>query len=48
MSPEEHRAFWRNVQVTVDKDVVRTDRTNQFFRGDGNPNVETMRCARTH
>ncbi|XP_054988272.1 TBC1 domain family member 16 [Sorex araneus] len=43
MSPEEHSAFWRNVQVTVDKDVVRTDRTNQFFRGDGNPNVEIMR-----
>lgn len=43
MTPEEHRAFWRNVQFTVDKDVVRTDRSNQFFRGEGNPNVETMR-----
>ncbi|XP_066093849.1 TBC1 domain family member 16 isoform X2 [Saccopteryx bilineata] len=43
MSPEEHRAFWRNVQFTVDKDVVRTDRSNQFFRGEGNPNVESMR-----
>ncbi|XP_003464836.1 TBC1 domain family member 16 isoform X1 [Cavia porcellus] len=43
MSPEEHRAFWRNVQFTVDKDVVRTDRSNQFFRGDDNPNVESMR-----
>ncbi|XP_077022274.1 TBC1 domain family member 16 isoform X2 [Tamandua tetradactyla] len=43
MSPEEHRTFWRNVQFTVDKDVVRTDRSNQFFRGEGNPNVESMR-----
>ncbi|XP_004860927.1 TBC1 domain family member 16 isoform X1 [Heterocephalus glaber] len=43
MSPEEHRAFWRNVQFTVDKDVVRTDRSNQFFRGEDNPNVESMR-----
>lgn len=44
MTPEEHRAFWRNVQFVVDKDVVRTDRSNQFFRGEGNPNVESMRC----
>ncbi|KAK1330758.1 hypothetical protein QTO34_008696 [Cnephaeus nilssonii] len=43
MTPEEHREFWRNVQFTVDKDVVRTDRSSQFFRGEGNPNVESMR-----
>ncbi|XP_048222316.1 TBC1 domain family member 16 isoform X2 [Perognathus longimembris pacificus] len=43
MTPGEHRAFWRNVQFTVDKDVVRTDRSNQFFRGEDNPNVECMR-----
>ncbi|XP_014464082.1 TBC1 domain family member 16 isoform X1 [Alligator mississippiensis] len=43
MTPEEHKEFWRNVQFTVDKDVVRTDRSNQFFRGEDNPNVETMR-----
>ncbi|XP_051905570.1 TBC1 domain family member 16 isoform X1 [Hippocampus zosterae] len=43
MSPEEHSDFWRKVQFTVDKDVVRTDRSNQFFRGDNNPNVEIMR-----
>uniref|UniRef100_K7F3U3 TBC1 domain family member 16 n=1 Tax=Pelodiscus sinensis TaxID=13735 RepID=K7F3U3_PELSI len=42
MTPEEHKEFWRNVQFTVDKDVVRTDRSNQFFRGEDNPNVETM------
>nr|XP_025038936.1 TBC1 domain family member 16 [Pelodiscus sinensis] len=45
MTPEEHKEFWRNVQFTVDKDVVRTDRSNQFFRGEDNPNVETMRCG---
>ncbi|XP_038182562.1 TBC1 domain family member 16 isoform X3 [Arvicola amphibius] len=43
MTPEEQRAFWRSVQFTVDKDVVRTDRNNQFFRGEDNPNVESMR-----
>ncbi|NXP49460.1 TBC16 protein, partial [Heliornis fulica] len=43
MSPDEQKDFWRKVQFTVDKDVVRTDRSNQFFRGEDNPNVETMR-----
>nr|XP_020669369.1 TBC1 domain family member 16 isoform X1 [Pogona vitticeps]XP_020669377.1 TBC1 domain family member 16 isoform X1 [Pogona vitticeps]XP_020669385.1 TBC1 domain family member 16 isoform X1 [Pogona vitticeps] len=43
LPPEEQKAFWRDVQFTVDKDVVRTDRSNQFFRGENNPNVETMR-----
>ncbi|NXM66692.1 TBC16 protein, partial [Serilophus lunatus] len=43
MAPEEQKDFWRRVQFTVDKDVVRTDRSNHFFRGEGNPNVETMR-----
>eukprot|EP00076_Gallus_gallus_P006423 XP_001231439.2 TBC1 domain family member 16 isoform X3 [Gallus gallus] len=43
MSPDEQKDFWRKVQFTVDKDVVRTDRSNQFFRGENNPNVETMR-----
>ncbi|XP_048870506.1 TBC1 domain family member 16 [Brienomyrus brachyistius] len=43
MSPEEHSEFWRKVQFTVDKDVVRTDRSNLFFRGENNPNVESMR-----
>lgn len=43
MTPDEQKDFWRQVQFTVDKDVVRTDRSNQFFRGDNNPNVETMR-----
>lgn len=45
MSPEEHSEFWRKVQFTVDKDVVRTDRSNLFFRGENNPNVESMRSA---
>ncbi|NXP79398.1 TBC16 protein, partial [Ramphastos sulfuratus] len=43
MTPDEQKDFWRNIQFTVDKDVVRTDRSNQFFRGEDNPNVETMR-----
>ncbi|NWI64272.1 TBC16 protein, partial [Todus mexicanus] len=43
MTPDEQKEFWRKVQFTVDKDVVRTDRSNQFFRGENNPNVETMR-----
>lgn len=43
MSPEEHSEFWRKVEFTVDRDVVRTDRSNSFFRGENNPNVESMR-----
>ncbi|XP_059684051.1 TBC1 domain family member 16 isoform X3 [Gavia stellata] len=43
MTSDEQKDFWRKVQFTVDKDVVRTDRSNQFFRGEDNPNVETMR-----
>jgi hypothetical protein len=45
MTPEEHSEFWRKVQFTVDKDVVRTDRSNLFFRGENNPNVEIMRSG---
>ncbi|KAK6312198.1 hypothetical protein J4Q44_G00178620 [Coregonus suidteri] len=41
-----HRCFWRTKGLfTVDKDVVRTDRSNHFFRGENNPNVEIMRCV---
>ncbi|XP_078427172.1 TBC1 domain family member 16 [Cetorhinus maximus] len=43
MTPEEQEDFWRKVQFTVDKDVVRTDRSKQFFKGENNPNVEAMR-----
>ncbi|XP_020621447.1 TBC1 domain family member 16-like [Orbicella faveolata] len=42
-SQEEEQQFWRAVQCTVDKDVVRTDRSHPYFAGDGNPNVEIMR-----
>ncbi|KAG9350438.1 hypothetical protein JZ751_026800 [Albula glossodonta] len=43
MSPDEQSEFWRKVQFTVDRDVVRTDCTSPFFRGENNPNVESMR-----
>lgn len=45
MSPEQQSEFWRKVEFTVDRDVVRTDRSNSFFRGENNPNVEIMRSA---
>ena len=35
--------FWRAVQNTVEKDVVRTDRSHSFYKGDGNTNVETLK-----
>uniref|UniRef100_UPI00358EC300 TBC1 domain family member 16-like isoform X2 n=1 Tax=Myxine glutinosa TaxID=7769 RepID=UPI00358EC300 len=44
MSQEEQEEFWKNVQYTVDRDVVRTDRKNHFYKGEDNPNVEKMRC----
>lgn len=43
MSPEQQAQFWRTVQCVVEKDVVRTDRTNPFFCGDDNPNTEMMK-----
>ncbi|XP_060700483.1 TBC1 domain family member 16 isoform X1 [Hemiscyllium ocellatum] len=43
MTSEEQEEFWRKIQFTVDKDVVRTDRSKQFFKGENNPNVEAMR-----
>lgn len=43
MSPEEQAKFWRNVQCVVEKDVVRTDRGNPYFAGEGNANIETMK-----
>ncbi|GIZ05253.1 TBC1 domain family member 16 [Caerostris extrusa] len=43
MSPSEVEVFWRNIQCTVEKDVVRTDRTHPFFAGEDNPNIEIMK-----
>ncbi|BFF94998.1 TBC1 domain family member 16 [Drosophila madeirensis] len=43
MSPEQQVHFWKTVQCVVEKDVVRTDRTNPFFCGDDNPNTEVMK-----
>ncbi|CAL1288438.1 unnamed protein product [Larinioides sclopetarius] len=43
MSPSEQDIFWRNIQCTVEKDVVRTDRTHPFFAGEDNPNIEVMK-----
>lgn len=45
MNKEEKEIFWRTVQCTVEKDVIRTDRTKPFFAGDNNPNLEIMRLA---
>ncbi|ELU09246.1 hypothetical protein CAPTEDRAFT_175014 [Capitella teleta] len=43
MSPESAEEFWRNVQCTVEKDVVRTDRTHVYFKGDDNPNIQVLK-----
>uniref|UniRef100_A0A1A9VVC2 Rab-GAP TBC domain-containing protein n=1 Tax=Glossina austeni TaxID=7395 RepID=A0A1A9VVC2_GLOAU len=43
MSPEEQIYFWKTVQCIVEKDVVRTDRSNPFFCGEDNPNTEIMK-----
>jgi len=43
MSPEQQIHFWKTVQNVVEKDVVRTDRTNPFFCGEDNPNTEVMK-----
>lgn len=35
--------FWRSVQNTVEKDVVRTDRALPFYKGEGNANVDILK-----
>ncbi|KAG5318994.1 TBC16 protein, partial [Acromyrmex heyeri] len=45
MNPEQAECFWRNVVCIVEKDVVRTDRANPYYAGEGNPNVEIMNDA---
>lgn len=43
MSDTEQEVFCRTIQCVVEKDVIRTDRGNPYFAGDGNPNIETMK-----
>ena len=40
---KEKEEFWKNVQCTVEKDVVRTDRSKKCFQGTDNPNLEKMK-----
>lgn len=42
MTPQEKEQFWRKIQSTVEKDVVRTDRSHPYFRGEENPNIEVL------
>ena len=37
--------FWRAVQCTVEKDVVRTDRSHAYFKGADNPNIEILKLV---
>lgn len=43
MTVEQKDIFWKTVQCTVEKDVVRTDRCHPYFTGDGNPNVDILK-----
>lgn len=43
MSPEQQATFWKTVQCVIEKDVVRTDRGNPYYAGEGNANIETMK-----
>lgn len=43
MSPEQQAQFWKSVQCVIEKDVVRTDRGNPYYAGEGNANIETMK-----
>ena len=42
MTPQEKEQFWRKIQSIVEKDVVRTDRSHPYFRGEDNPNIEVL------
>ncbi|EDV27793.1 uncharacterized protein TRIADDRAFT_20890, partial [Trichoplax adhaerens] len=43
ISGEEQKTFYRKVECIVDKDVVRTDRSSQYYAGADNPHVQTLR-----
>ncbi|XP_002124184.2 TBC1 domain family member 16-like [Ciona intestinalis] len=34
--------FWKNVACSVEKDVLRTDRANPYYQGEGNPNLDVL------
>jgi hypothetical protein len=40
--PEEVQ-FFHDVEAIVEKDVVRTDRSHPYFKGDDNPNLKVMK-----
>ncbi|CAK8677223.1 unnamed protein product [Clavelina lepadiformis] len=42
MATNEDGEFWKNVACSIEKDVLRTDRANPFFSGEGNPNLEIL------
>ncbi|KAK3089568.1 hypothetical protein FSP39_004673 [Pinctada imbricata] len=42
MGEEEKDQFWRKIQSIVEKDVVRTDRSHPYFKGEDNPNIEVL------
>ncbi|XP_041364865.1 TBC1 domain family member 16-like isoform X2 [Gigantopelta aegis] len=43
MTGPEQDKFWRSIQCTVEKDVVRTDRSHPYFCGENNPNIEVLK-----
>ena len=43
MTEDEKEIFWRNTQCIVEKDVVRTDRSHPYFKGEDNPNIEILK-----
>ncbi|GFO16024.1 TBC1 domain family member 16, partial [Plakobranchus ocellatus] len=40
---EAQELFWRNIQCIVEKDVIRTDRSHPYFRGENNPNIVVLK-----
>ena len=39
---QENESFWRNVICSIEKDVLRTDRSKPYFKGEGNPNLQVL------
>uniref|UniRef100_A0A0N5C9Q2 Rab-GAP TBC domain-containing protein n=1 Tax=Strongyloides papillosus TaxID=174720 RepID=A0A0N5C9Q2_STREA len=38
-----NQEFWLNIESSIAKDVIRTDRKNPFFHGDSNPHLDDMK-----
>ena len=45
LNKDEKDLFFKSVECIVEKDVVRTDRSHHYYKGDDNPNIEVLKLV---